>query len=360
MSHSEKKIEFGVFLPIANGGWIISKNTPPLTASYEQNRQAAIIADQIGLDFIMSMGKWRGFGGETDHWGTSLESVTMMAGLAECTSHAKLIATMHAGLHNPSVTAKMISTLDQISKGRAGLNIVSGSFKDEFKQMGAWDESLSHDDRYDMTQEWTTAIKRLWSEPEVTMEGRYFQLESCVSNPKPVSSPRPYLICAGQSEKGMTFTVKNADACFIGGKDESETKKMSQMARQIALQNKSEIKVFCMCTVIIADTDEEALSLAQYYRDGLDIGAVEGMMRSFGVDIESAKSMFERASNAFMSHTAIGSAQTCQQQIESLIRDCELDGVMLIFPDYVEGLTRFSRDIYQPLKASLALPRGTL
>lgn len=354
MTMKSKKIEFGVFLPIANGGWIISKNTPTLDASYEQNRAAAILADEIGLDFIMSMGKWRGFGGETDHWGTSLESVTMMAGLAECTKNAKLIATMHAGLHNPAVTAKMISTLDQISHGRAGLNIVSGSFKNEFQQMGAWDETLSHDARYDMTQEWTTAIKRLWSEPQVTIAGKYFQLNECVSNPKPVSTPRPYLICAGQSEKGLRFTVQNTDACFIGGKDEEETKRLSLLARKLALEYHTDIKVFCMCTVVIADSDAQAQSLAQHYRDGLDVGAVEGMMKSFGVDIDSAKSMFERASNAFMSHTAIGCAATCQDQIAALIRDCELDGVMLIFPDYVDGLTRFGRDIYEPLKAVLA------
>ncbi|PHM24051.1 hypothetical protein BDE27_0577 [Xenorhabdus ehlersii] len=58
------KKAFDVFLPIAKSGWIISKNIPPLDASYKQNREAAILADQIGLDFIMSMGKWCGFGGD--------------------------------------------------------------------------------------------------------------------------------------------------------------------------------------------------------------------------------------------------------------------------------------------------------
>lgn len=346
--------QFGVFLPIANGGWIISKNTPTLDASYEQNKAAAILADNIGLDFIMSMGKWRGFGGETGHWGTSLESVTMMAGIAEATKHAKLIATMHAGLHNPAVTAKMISTLDQISHGRAGLNIVSGSFKDEFDQMGAWDASLSHDDRYEMTQEWTTAIKRLWSETNVNLEGKYFQLKDCVSEPKPVSKPRPYMICAGQSEKGLRFTVQNTDACFIGGKNEAETRKISDLARDLAKEYQTSIKVFCMCTVIIADSDTEAQALADHYKAGLDVGAVEGMMRSFGVDIESAKSMFEQAQNAFMTHTAIGSVETCKSQIQSLIEECNLDGVMLIFPDYIDGLNKFGKYILPELKAEFS------
>ena len=347
-----RDIELGLFLPIANGGWILSKNTPPLTGSYEQNRQAAILADEMGLDFLMSMGKWRGYGGETDHWGTSLESVTMMAGLAECTSRAKLIATVHAGLHNPAVTAKMISTLDHISRGRAGLNIVSGSFQNEFQQMGAWDQTLSHDERYSMTEEWTEVIKRLWSEPEVTFEGQHFQMQACVSEPKPLSVPRPYLVCAGQSERGLDFTVRQADASFIGGKDEAETRAICQRARELAKVHQTSVKVYCMCTLVLADTDKQAEALAQHYRDGLDVGAVRGMMESYGVDIESAQSMFERAANAFMSHTAIGSAATCVEQIAALVRECDLDGVMLIFPDYAEGLTRFGRDVYAPLRAS--------
>lgn len=352
MPETRKKFEFGLFLPIASGGWIISKNTPPLTGSWEQNRQAAMQADKMGLDLIMSMAKWRGFGGETDHWGASLESVTMMAGLAECTHRVKLIATMHAGLHNPAVAAKMITTLDQISHGRAGLNIVSGSSKDEFRQMGAWNDALSHDERYEMTEEWTRAIKRLWAEDRVTSDGRYFQLDACVSNPKPVSS-RPFLICAGQSERGMTFTVQHTDACFIGGKDRAETRALSQMARQRAQQYQTTIKVFCMCTLIIGDTDKEAQALAQYYRDGLDVGAVEGMMHSYGVDTISTQSLLASASHAFMNHTAIGHARTCQKELEALIHDCDLDGVMLTFPDYVDGLARFEQDIFHPLKKSL-------
>ena len=55
--------EFGVFLPIANGGWIVSRNTPALDGGWEQNREAALLAEAEGLDFVMAMGKWRGFGG---------------------------------------------------------------------------------------------------------------------------------------------------------------------------------------------------------------------------------------------------------------------------------------------------------
>jgi len=134
--------DLGVFMPMANGGWIISTNTPTLDGSYAYNRKVAELAEQHGLDFIMAMAKWRGYGGVTEHWRYSLESQMLMASLATVTSRVKVWATVHTLLQNPAVTAKMITTLDHISQGRAGLNVVTGSYKDEFAQMGAWRDEI--------------------------------------------------------------------------------------------------------------------------------------------------------------------------------------------------------------------------
>ena len=82
--------EFGTFLPVANGGWIVSRATPPLDGGWQQNRDAALLAEAEGFDFVMAMGKWRGFGGDTSHWGSSLEAVTMMAGIAAITKRVKI------------------------------------------------------------------------------------------------------------------------------------------------------------------------------------------------------------------------------------------------------------------------------
>ena len=62
--------EYGVFLPIGNGGWLVSTTAPHPDGSYEYNKTTAVLAEQAGLDFVMSMAKWRGFGGSTDHWAT--------------------------------------------------------------------------------------------------------------------------------------------------------------------------------------------------------------------------------------------------------------------------------------------------
>jgi len=346
------RTRFGVFLPVANGGWIISKTTPTLDGLWRQNLAAAVIADEIGLDFVMSMGKWRGFGGETDHWGVSMESVTMMAAIAQATKRVQVWATVHPLLLDPAVAAKMITTLDHISGGRAGLNMVAGAYRAEFDQMGAWDDSLSHDDRYDLTEEWTRVVKRLWSEPRVNHDGRFFHLKDCVSEPKPISRPRPTLICAGMSERGFRFSVREADACFIGGRTQDECRDASRRARALAHDLGATIRTYAMCTVIHGDTDAAAEALARRYAQGVDMGAVIEMLRCWGVPADRLDAT-AKAQGAFMTQTVVGSPATCADQAQAFISHCELDGLMLIFPDYVEGLKMFGAEMMPRLRAAV-------
>jgi pyrimidine oxygenase len=347
------KHEYGVFLPVANGGWIISSTTPPLDGLWKQNLAASVTADEVGMDFVMSMGKWRGFGGATNHWGVQMESLTMMAGIAQATKRVKLWATIHPLLQNPAVAAKMITTLDHISGGRAGLNIVAGAYRGEFAQMGAWDDSLDHDERYALTEEWTMLVKRLWSEPSVTHDGRFFHFEDCESNPKPLSQPRPELISAGMSERGFEFAVREADACFIGGRTPDDRRDASRRAKAVADKYGKTVKTYAMCTVVYAETDAKAEALVERYREGVDMGAVIEMLKSWGVPPERLTEI-ARQQGAFMTQTAVGTPATCADEIEEFITYAELDGLMLIFPDYVEGLKMFGADILPGLRMATA------
>jgi pyrimidine oxygenase len=339
--------EFGVFLPIANGGWIVSNTTPVLDGGWPQNRDAAIAAEAAGFDFAMAMGKWRGFGGTTGHWGTSLEALTMMAGIAAVTSRIQVWATLHAILFNPVVAAKMMATLDHISGGRAGLNIVAGAFAGEFAQMGAWDAALSHDDRYDLAEEWTQILTRLWSEPRVDFHGKYFDISDCVCDPKPIRTPR--LICAGMSPRGFDFSVRRTDGCFIGGRSEEETRVASARARDKAASLGKAIRTYAMITVVWDESDAAAEAKAAVYRGGLDEGAVAGMLESYGA---AGNAMTARAQGAFMTQTAVGSPATCAQKIEAFMRNCDLDGLMFIFDDYPSGVAMAGAQILPRLRSA--------
>lgn len=347
--------DLGIFLPIANGGWILSSTAPRIDGSYAYNRSVAQLADAHGYDFIMSMAKWRGYGGVTEHWRYSLDSQILMAALAEATRNVKIWATVHTLLQNPAVTAKMISTLDHVSGGRAGLNLVTGSYKGEFDQMHAWRAELDHDGRYDFAAEWIQAIKRLWTEPHVTYNGRYIQLEECESDPKPLSAP--FLVCAGASKRGMRFTVEEMDAIFLSGKDEDDLARNSRMTKAIAHEIGHQIKTYSMMTLIIGATDAEAQANADHYISGFDEGAWRGMMRAYGFldnEIGKQNDFTAKARSGFMSTHLIGSPQTITRRLIDMLGGCDLDGMMLIFPDYLQGVPLFAEQIMPGIRARFA------
>lgn len=346
--------DLGVFMPMANGGWIISSTTPTLDGSYAYNRQVAELAERVGLDFIMAMAKWRGYGGVTEHWRHSLESQMLMASLATVTRRVKVWATVHTLLQNPAVTAKMIATLDHISGGRAGLNVVTGSYKDEFEQMGAWRDDLGHDARYDLGAEWIHVVKRLWREPGVDFEGAYFQMKDCQSDPKPLARPRPFLVCAGTSPKGMRFTIDEMDAIFLGGSDLADLAAKSRQAKAMATESGRRIRTYTMINLVIGETDAQAQALAEQYRAGFDEGAFRGMLRAYGfLDAEIGKenAFTRKARTGFIAEHAAGSPDTIAAHLIELLDTCDLDGLMLIFPDYLQGLPVFAEAILPKIRA---------
>lgn len=343
--------DLGIFLPIANGGWIISRNKPEIDGSYAYCRQCGVLAEEAGFDFIMAMAKYRGYGGDTHHWDSSLDSVMTIAGLAEATSRVKTWGTVHTLLQNPGVVAKMIATLDQISGGRAGLNVVTGSYKGEFSQMGAWPEGVDHDARYDLAKEWITAIKRLWSEDSVTFDGTYVKLDDCQSWPKP--QKRPFLVCAGSSKKGMRFTSEEMDAIFLSGGDSAQLAQASKDAKEDAASIGRFVRTYSMMTIVLGETDEEAEAKAKHYADGFDEGALEGMMRAYGfLDSEIGKEndFTRKARSSFMSAHIAGSSETVTAKLTELFEVAGTDGLMLIFDDYLTGIPKFGKEVLPVLR----------
>jgi pyrimidine oxygenase len=119
-------MEIGVFLPIGNNGWLISETAPQYMPSFDLNKEIALKAEKYGFDFILTMIKLRGFGGKTQFWEHNLESFTLMAGLAAVTERVKVYATAATLVMPPAIVARMASTIDSISHGRFGLNLVTG------------------------------------------------------------------------------------------------------------------------------------------------------------------------------------------------------------------------------------------
>jgi len=91
--------------------------------TFELNKYVTVQAEKYGLDFVLSMIKWRGYGGVTEHWDHALESMTLMAGLAAATSTIDLYGSVQPLTFHPAVFARMCATIDDISGGRYVSNV---------------------------------------------------------------------------------------------------------------------------------------------------------------------------------------------------------------------------------------------
>jgi len=164
-------MDIGVFIPINNNGWIISATSPQYMPSFELNKQVVQKAEGYGFDFALSMIKLHGFGGKTEFWDHGLESFTLMAGLASVTSRIRLYASTAVLTIPPAIVVRMAVTIDSISGGRFGVNIVSGWHKVEYSQMGLWPGDAHFGKRYDYSTEYVRIMKDLWETGTSDLKG---------------------------------------------------------------------------------------------------------------------------------------------------------------------------------------------
>ncbi len=136
-SEQHQKLALGLFMPnCSNMPSISTHRVVEDQWTYEHNEAIALAAEGYGFDYLFPVSRWRGFGGETNFLGTSLETTTWAAALLRATSSIQVFSTVHIPLFHPFVVAKMGSTLAQMSGNRWGLNIVSGWSQREFGMMG--------------------------------------------------------------------------------------------------------------------------------------------------------------------------------------------------------------------------------
>ena len=268
-----RALELGIFLPNAKGGAIMSTAAPPqYFPTWELNKKNSLIAEAAGFDFLLSMVKWRGFGGVTNHWDYSLESFSLMSAVAAVTSRIQLYASVAIPTMHPAVIAKMTSTIDDITNGRFGVNIVSGWNKFEYLQMGLWrgDEYFGY--RYDYAAEYLEVLRKLWRTGRTSHDGRFFKLDDCKSLPQP-SRTIP-IVCAGQSDRGIQFTAEHADYSFLGGQDDSlaDLARLNEKLQAAARPHGKTVGAYVLLTVIAEETDEAAFALQ--HRERTIVGEV--------------------------------------------------------------------------------------
>jgi pyrimidine oxygenase len=358
-----QSVDLGVFLPVTNNGWIISKTSPQFMPSFDHNRRIVQLAERIGFSYVFSMAKWRGFGGDVEFWKHSVESMILMTGLAAAAPTLQLIASVAPALMHPAVFAKMAATMDDVAGGRMGFNIVSAGNKGEYTQMGMWPENFDSY-RYDYCEEWVTVVKRLWSEESVTLDGKYFSLTDCQSFPKPVQKLPP-IVCATTSERGFEFVADFCSAALFGGKSIEDQIKVSRRIKEVGAAKGRSVRTHTLINLILGDSDADAQRILKHYEDGADHEAIDNIYKlrsggKAGAQAAHYKDRFE--SNLLRLFYAgvpfVGGPERVADMIEELAINGDLDGFLFIYPDFIEDLGRFG-ELVMPLLRKRGLRRLT-
>ena len=161
----------GTFASNCSGGMTVTKLPERWKSTWDNNLKLAKLLDAAGIDFMLPIARWIGYGGETNFHGNVLETITWAAGLLAHTQDITVFATTHTAANHPVVVAKQLATIDQISGGRIGLNIVAGWNKPEYEALGLTLPD-DHETRYGYAQEWFDIVEALWARTEAFGLGR--------------------------------------------------------------------------------------------------------------------------------------------------------------------------------------------
>jgi len=350
-------MQVGVFVPINNNGWLISENAPQYLPSFDLNKEIAQRAEKYGLDFLLSMIKLRGFGGKTQFWEYGLESFTLMAGLAAVTQKIKIFATCPTLIIPPAFAARMCSTIDSISHGRFGLNLITGWQPPEYTQMGLWPGDDHFRNRYKMLDEYAQILRELWDSGFSDFKGEYYTMDDCRVWPRPQADMK--IICAGSSDEGLAFSAKWADYAFCLGKGVNTPTAFAfnndRLAGALAKTGR-DVQVFVLMMVIAAETDEEAMAKWKSYNAGVDVDAIAWLAEQGAKDKVNQDTNVrqlaapEGAVNINMG-TLVGSYASVARMLDEMAQVPNTGGVLLTFDDFVQGVEDFGTRI-QPLMKS--------
>jgi len=309
------------------------------------------------------------------------DPLMLVSAMAAVTRNLGFGLTANLSYEPPYLFARRMSTLDHLSRGRVGWNIVTGYLDSAARAMGL-SQQVEHDRRYDQADEYLEVLYKLWegswendavlndpaqriyAQPDkvhkVHHEGEFYRVEGYhLCEPSPQRTP--VLFQAGSSDRGLQFAGRHAECVFISGQNKAATREQVDKVRASATaagRKAEDIKVFMGLNVIVGATEEAARAkLAEYRQYASAEAGVAHFAASTGIDFaeyELDEPIQYVKSNAIQSATknlknndwtrqrlldqhalggryitVVGSPQQVADELESWVGETGLDGFNL-------------------------------
>lgn len=248
----------------------------------------AVLAEELGFDSIWT-------GEHITNWGAgTLSSVPVVATMAARTRRISVgTSIMLFPLRHPTIVAKEITTLDILSEGRVVLGIgVGGENPKEFEACG-----VDVRQRGARTNEGLELVLKLWTEEEVTYNGRFFKMSGVRMAPKPLQQPHPPIYVAGRREAAMVRATRYGDGWFPYLYDPERYRRSVAKIHEVAEQKDKDLSSFGWALyqhIAVEDSYEKALKVA-----------AQSLQASYGQDFETLASRY----------AVIGTVEQCVERI---------------------------------------------
>ncbi|NUU08171.1 LLM class flavin-dependent oxidoreductase [Leifsonia sp. C5G2] len=237
------------------------------------------------------------------------DPVLLVSAMALVTENLGFGITAGTAYEHPYPFARRMSTLDHLTNGRVGWNVVTGYLPSAARNMGH-DDQLQHDDRYDHADEYLEVLYKLWegsweddavvrdresgvfTDPakvhEIGHKGKHFTVPGIhLSEPSPQRTPVIYQ--AGASKRGISFAAENAEAIFVAASTkEGLTATVSKLrdALEAAGRDRYSARIYTLLTIITDETSEKAQAkFDDFLQYASDEGALVFMSGWMGVDL---------------------------------------------------------------------------
>ncbi|MEG3131736.1 LLM class flavin-dependent oxidoreductase [Pantoea cypripedii] len=233
------------------------------------------------------------------------DPLMLVSAMASVTQHLGFGVTANLSYEAPYAFARRLSTLDHLTQGRIGWNIVTGYLDSAARAMGQR-QLLDHDRRYDQADEFLDVVYQLWEGSwqddalvvdrqrrlyadaqkihQVNHQGEFYQVQGYhLSSPSPQRTP--LLFQAGSSARGMQFAARHAECSFVNASSPAAMRQQTQRLRQAAVDAgrlAEDLRIFMGVSVIVAPTEREA---QEKYRSYLAYASPEAGIAHFSSSI---------------------------------------------------------------------------
>jgi F420-dependent oxidoreductase-like protein len=293
-------IKFGLAIPQGwrGGDFPLEEENDPVN-QYEFSKSIATTADNLNFNSIYA------YDHLIPHYKDDIqknifECFTLLSATAAITKKVKIGQIVVCNSYrNPSLLAKMLSTLDIISNGRVELGIGAGWYEQEYLAYGY--DFQSDITRIMQLEESISIIKAMWTDnnnKHVSFQGKYYSVKDAICNPKPIQKPYPPIMIGGSGERYLLKVVaKHADRynLFFGSPDEMKRKisLLKEYCNFIGRDYKKDIRYSVVLPCIIRESEDEVSNVlvqnkrndktieqyTQYLVNGIAIGTPEKIMR---------------------------------------------------------------------------------